>query len=116
MVPVYGSDIAHKRRKGEDPLRPNFSCYMWWDVIPIHCGMKHHDQKGINEAVLEVFRRALELKSEACLESVLHGLGHWAPWMRPQVESIVREFLRTRHDISEELRAYAEQAATGGVL
>jgi hypothetical protein len=87
---------------------------MWWDVIPLYGGMGHCDQEQINTAVLNIFEQVLKLKAESCLESVLHGLGHWHLYVPDRTESIVRRFL-ARTDISPELRNYAELAAVGGV-
>ena len=89
---------------------------MWWDVIPLYGGTEHPDRDRINAAVLHVFAETLKLKSEACLESVLHGLGHWRQYLPEQTEPMVRRFLATRQEISEALRRYAEKAAVGTVL
>ena len=35
MAPLYGNDLGHLRTGEEDPAHPNFSCYMWWDIIPL---------------------------------------------------------------------------------
>ena len=114
MAPVYGDDLGHTERAPGDPERPTFACYMWWDVIPLYGGMDNDDGDRINEAVLNVFEQVLKLKAESCLESVLHGLGHWHAWIPERTEPIVRRFL-TRTDISPELREYAEHVAVGYV-
>ena len=114
MAPVYQNDLGHTQWGPEDPERPTFACYMWWDIIPLYGGMDHCDRDRINEAVLHVFEQVLNLRAESCLESVLHGLGHWHLYVRERTEPIVRRFLR-RTDISSELRNYAELAAVGAV-
>lgn len=114
MALVYQDDLGHIQRGTGDPERPNFACYMWWDVIPLYGGMDHCDRDRINEAVLYVFEQVLKLKAESCLESVLHGLGHWHRYISERTEPIVRRFLG-RTDISTELRYYAELAAVGSV-
>jgi hypothetical protein len=76
--------------------------------------MDHPDRERINDAVLHIFEEVQKLDSEACLESVLHGLGHWGEDMNDRTRPIVENFLR-RDDISLELRRYAECAATGCV-
>ncbi len=114
MSPVYRNDLGHLDRTHRDPTRPNYSCYMWWDDTPIHSNMDHPDRERIHDAVLAVFERVLTLKSEACCESVLHGLGHWHSDLPERTKPMVRRFLQ-RTDISAELRAYAELAAVGGV-
>jgi len=114
MAPVYRDDLGHLQI-GPEPDHPTYGCYMWWDVIPLYAGMEHPDQEGINQVVLEVFEKTLALKSEACLESVLHGLGHWHLYLSMRTEPIVRRFLRERTDISWQLCRYAENAAMGCV-
>jgi hypothetical protein len=116
MAPVYGDDTECGERTDDEPERPNFSCFMWWEAIPLSGGMDHPDRDALNDAVLKVFEATLTLKSEACLESVLHGLGHWHSDMPERVSAIVRRFLAERTDISPELRAYSEDAAEGMVL
>lgn len=114
MAPVYGDDIAYLDREPKPADQPNYACYMWWDIIPLYGGMDHPDRDRINDAVLHIFAEVLKLDSEACLESVLHGLGHWDMYMNDRTRPIVENFLR-RTDISPELRRYAEYAATGCV-
>ncbi len=111
---VYGNDIAHGSHGGG--MEPNFICYMWWDIIPLYGGMELPDINAINSAVLQTFEHTLDLKSEACLESVLHGLGHWQMYCPLEVGRIVGRFLKGRSDISNALRRYAELARIGQVL
>jgi hypothetical protein len=114
MAPVYQDDLSHNEPGPGDPERPTFGCYMWWDVIPLYGGMDHCDRDRINDAVLHVFGEVLKLKAESCLESVLHGLGHWQHYLPERTEPIVQRFL-SRTDISAQLRGYAERAAAGRV-
>ena len=114
MAPVYGDDLGHNEHGPCDPERPTFSCYMWWDVIPLHGGLGEPDGVRIDDAVLRVFEQVLTLRAESCLESVLHGLGHWHDDLPDRTEPIVREFLK-RTDLSPALRRYAEYAAVGEV-
>jgi hypothetical protein len=113
IAPVYGDDLGHTEARS-DPERPTYACYMLWDVISLYGGMDHADGPRINDAVLALFERVLKLRAESCLESVLHGLGHWHLYVPDRTEPIVRRFL-SRTDISPALRHYAEQAATGMV-
>jgi hypothetical protein len=114
MARVYQDVLGHAQRGISDPERPNFACYMWWDIIPLNGGMDHLDCNRINDAVLHVFEQVLQLKAASCLESVLHGLGHWHLYIPERTEPIVRRFLN-RTDISSQLRNYAELAAVGCV-
>lgn len=115
MAPVYRNDIAHLQQHASSPDRAQYACYMWWDIIPLYNGMKHPDTKRLNAAILHVFRSTLRLKAEACLESVLHGCGHWQPYLPDEIRAIVGDFLTSRRDISPAVRFYAELASTGRV-
>lgn len=110
---VYTDDLGHLSREGDSPT---FACYMWWDVIPIYARMGHPEQDLINDVVIEVLRQILQIDSEACMESALHGLGHWQLYLPNQTEPIVIDFLMNRENISIELRSYAEAALCGQVL
>jgi len=88
---------------------------MWWDAICLYGGMDHPDRDRINDAVLSVMEQTLTLKEEACLESALHGLGHWGQYTPEHVHQIIERFLVERFDISDRLRAYALQAMRGMV-
>jgi len=114
MAPVYQNDLGHTQSASREAEFPTSGCYMWWDAIPIHGGMEHRNQKKINNAVLNVFEQVLKLRAESCLESVLHGLGHWHLYVPERTEPIVRQFL-TRKNMSLELRMYAECATIGAV-
>lgn len=107
MAAVYGADLGHTQR-GAPEEQPTFGCYMWWEQIPLYGGMKHPDRDRINDAVFYVFEETLKLKEEACLESILHGLGEWHYYLPKRAKQIVRHFLKTRSDISDELRRYAK--------
>jgi hypothetical protein len=114
MAPVYGDQLGHTMLVANDSARANSACYMWWDLIPLYGGMEHSDRDRINDAVLGIFNKVLKLKAESCLESALHGLGHWHAYIPGRTGPIVRRFL-ARMDISRELRDYAERVAVGSV-
>ena len=112
MAPVFGDDLGHLHRGPGDPEKPNFACYMWWDIAPI-CPSGEGEDK-LTALLLQVFAKVLRLRSEACLESVLHGLGHWTLYIPDQARPLIESFLQ-RTDLSPAIRAYAEQAATGQI-
>ncbi len=114
MAPVYGNDLGHTEVEPCGPEGATFGCYMLWDVSALGCCSAGEDSDRINDAVLHVAEEVLKFRAESCLESVLHGLGHWYFCVPERTEPIVREFLR-RTDISPELRRYAEAAAIGCV-
>lgn len=111
MVPLY------ERLMGpvyDDPKVKNFACYMWWDVIPLHGKMDSPDGDRMDDAVLWVFEAMVATRWTACLESVLHGLGHWHLYLEDRVEPIVDRIL-ARTDLSKEMREYARLARRGMV-
>ncbi len=98
----------------ENPL--NSICYMWWDVFPTWGRPGDPVARGIDEVLLGVMRDTLSSENVACVESALHGLGHWRITYPDPVESIVNEFLRQRPMIGVSLRDYAQAARRGRVL
>jgi hypothetical protein len=87
------------------------ACFMWWDIFPIW-----RDQRTepiIARACLDVMRRSLELPSDLCQLSALHGLNHWYRHYRLEADSIVDAFLRGG-TLSPKVREYAGIARVGG--
>jgi len=112
MAPLYGDELGHTYTGGKSGL--NYSCYMWWDIFPFCGKMDPPKYDPFDEAVFHLFGETLRFKAEACLESVLHGIGHWHSEYPERAAALVAEFLK-RTDISDTLRRYAEAAATGCV-
>jgi hypothetical protein len=105
--------LSHLDEPGANPL--NGACYMWWDILPIHGSPDEPARAEFDAEVLKVQRRILAIPHDACRESALHGLGHWALYY-PQVSEIIDENLRQTPDLRSELVAYAERAKIGYVL
>jgi hypothetical protein len=93
----------------EDANPLNDSCYMWWDLLWFQL------TEDIDTEILITLRRLLAVPHDACRESALHGLGHWARRC-PQAADIVDEFLSSASGLRPEIIAYAERARIGGVL
>lgn len=70
----------------------------------------------IHQATLSVMTEVLELPSETCQFSALHGLGHWHGEHPEQVERIVDAFLARHKDLSAHVIEYASRARVGNVL
>jgi hypothetical protein len=87
----------------------NSACYMWFDLL------WYQFPEDIDAEVLATLRRLLAVPHDACRESALHGLGHWARRC-PQAADIVDEFLSSASGLRPELIAYAERARVGKVL
>jgi hypothetical protein len=106
--------LSHLDEPGANPL--NAVCYMWWDLLPVAGKPDDPTRKQIDEAFLDVMRRSLELASDACRESALHGLGHWHLEYPTAVETIITQFLKRHSALRSELKAYALAAQQGLVL
>ncbi len=70
----------------------------------------------IHQATLRVMSEVLDLPSETCRFSALHGLGHWHAQHPEQVEQIVDAFLARHKDLRPHLIEYASRARLGSVL
>lgn len=70
----------------------------------------------IHQATLSVMSEVLDLPSETCQFSALHGLGHWHAHHPEQVEQIVDAFLTRHKDLRPHLIEYASRARIGSVL
>ena len=104
----------------EDGVNPlNSACVMWWDLLRFPLlelpGPTESERALIHSEVLSIQRRLLAIPHDACRQSALHGLGHWARHY-PQVAGIVDEFLALTPNLRPELIAYAECARIGNVL
>ncbi|MGB8011503.1 MAG: hypothetical protein WCF68_07805 [Terriglobales bacterium] len=120
------------------------AAYMWWDIFPMQSYMRSHlpepaellsmrerfKQLGIDlskvleleiepeihQATLSVMSEVLDLPSETCQFSALHGLGHWHAQHPEQVEQIVDAFLARHVDLRPHLIEYASRARLGSML
>jgi hypothetical protein len=113
MAAKCSPHLLHRDEQGAKPL--NGVCYMWWDILPIHGRPEEPGRAEFDAEVLVVLRRLLAIPHDACRESALHGIGHWAIYY-PSVANIVDEFLASTSGLRPELVSYALGARTGGVL
>lgn len=106
--------LSHLDEAGADPL--NSICYMWWDVLPIH-GQPEDPKRAETDALfLDVMEKILELNSDACRESALHGLGEWHGYYPKRIHDIIFKFIWSHRKIRDSLRNYAYAAQNGDVL
>jgi hypothetical protein len=105
--------LSHRDDSDASPL--NSICYMWWDVFPTWGQPGEAIHADRDAALLEVMGRALELDSEACRESGLHGLGHWHMHYPTQTSKIIQRFLDRETNLGPALLAYARSAGAGCV-
>lgn len=100
--------LSHLER-GPGPARePDGICYMWWDLLPLGQDAK------VDEALLGVMERCLDLPAVACVESALHGLGHWHHRTPARVEAIIDGWL-ARARPTGPLADYARAARSGSI-
>jgi len=78
--------------------------------------MEFEIEPEIHQATLSVMSEVLDLPSETCQFSALHGLGHWHAHHPEQVEQIVDAFLTRHKDLRPHLIEYAGRARLGSVL
>ncbi|HTD67319.1 MAG TPA: hypothetical protein VK846_12395 [Candidatus Limnocylindria bacterium] len=105
--------LSHLSESGVNVL--NGVCYMWWDVIPICGEPEKAERKDFDALCLTVMQQTLELPSDACRESALHGLGHWHDYYPKLVEQVIQGFIWNNRKIRDPLRNYAYAAQHGDV-
>lgn len=93
--------------------RLNQICYMWWDIIPLGAASKPSHADPIHQACLDVMRETLKLRSPACQENALHGLGHWARAYPEFTAAAIDAYLADNPDLRPELVRYAQAARSG---
>jgi len=108
-LPTWDVEHEPKKRVG---TQLDGVCYMWWDILPLHGTTAGDDDIAIGATVLAVLTKTLALKSEACQQNALHGLGHWYP--KP-IETIIDQYLARSHNLRPELLDYAQDARIGYV-
>jgi hypothetical protein len=94
----------------------NSICYMWWDLFPTWGAPEDPRRAELDALVLSLLERILDLPSDACRESALHGLGHWMSHYPERVVGIVDAWLRRQPGLRPALRTYALAARCGCVL
>lgn len=106
--------LSHLDERGTRPL--NSICYMWWDLFTDRGPEAAHSQAPFERVALEVLSRILALKSQACQESALHGLGHFHNSRPGRVERVIDDYLARNPKLRLQLRDYARNAREGDVL
>ena len=85
------------------------TCYMWWDFFRNF--RKKQDLK-VKETMLRAMEQILLSPSEDCRAAALHGLGHLR---HPPKAQVIKKFLRSHPELSDECRSFAAAAITGRV-
>lgn len=94
----------------------NVVCYMWWDEFPCLALQGDPHAAFLHDTASRAMQKILGLRSLACEESALHGLGHWRRGHERRVESIIDHFVVTNPQTDPRLLAYAQSARCGCVL
>ena len=96
---------------GADPFHT--ACYMWWDIFPMRFLMEDDEQVTVepelHQASLKVMEEVLNLPSELCQISALHGLSHWHAYHEERVDRIVEAFVAHAPDLTPRVREYLLQ-------
>jgi hypothetical protein len=107
--------LSYIDEQGANPL--NVTCYMWWDLLHHHAdGPDGRVGSDMDSEMLATMESILRLNHDACMESALHGLGHWQRYRPAEAAEIIDGFLASNPNIRPELRTYALEARTGRVL
>jgi hypothetical protein len=106
----------HRSESASHVSALNELCFIWWDTFIVWPDEDEASMLPLADACLRVMVKCLSLSNVAVLEGALHGLGHFHMGYEKEVPEIIRNFLKSRPDLPEALRAYANHAATGDIL
>jgi hypothetical protein len=90
-----------------DPF--HIACYAWWDIFPMRFLLQDEEQAvepELQQAALKVMDEVLNMPSELCQLSALHGLSHWHRQNAVQVEQIVDAFIDKGQELTPHVREY----------
>jgi hypothetical protein len=108
------SSLSHMSEALDNPV--NGVCNMYWDVCPFFGQPEKSENGELDLECLSVMEATLAIDHDACRESALHGLGHWAGSYHFRTTSIIDHWLKAKGDtLRMELRNYAEMAKSGSV-
>lgn len=111
---LCGPGLSNLSEGLENPL--NGVCYMYWDVCPFYGQPEKKENGELDVECLNVMEATLAIDHDACRESALHGLGHWAGRYHSRTTSIIDRWLKAKGEsLRTELRHYAEVAKRGCV-
>ena len=93
-------------------------CFMWWDRFPSGgiSAQSDVERPAVDEELIGVMARALQIEHAACQQSALHGLGHWYGANEARVEAIIDQWLANHQHLSAKLTQYAREARSGNVM
>ena len=88
-----------------------YICLMFWDVFVLYPG---NGTPRMVSAAVDVMRSVMQSRSDNCLMSAIHGLGHWASDV-PEAASVLKQWLTAPTTENSAVVKYA-QAATSGMI
>jgi hypothetical protein len=107
--------LSHLNECLDNPV--NGVCYMYWDVCPFYGQPQNPENREMDDECLRVMEATVQMDHDACRESALHGLGHWAMHYPSRVAASIEEGRKPlRGRLRPELLQYAKAAACGCVL
>ena len=98
----------------------NGVCFMWWDTMPMYLPENYPLRIQIEQMFLGIMKKTLQLKSVACQQAALHGLGHYYDDENPKatqviIDEYIKSFRGKHDDITKKLLEYAMYVRTGNV-
>lgn len=107
------SVIAHE--DNSDLSAINELCYMWWDILPVHGMYKRtvDERFAIDCALVVMDQLTHQCNNISCIESALHGLGHFSVFKPGEVKRIINS---SKNEIPGSLARYAQKAISGNVI
>ncbi len=112
---VCTDHFGHLDAGPEKPSPLNATCYMFWDLDCLEGAAMFPGEEHLVDPIFEVLEGALRLRSVACRESALHGLGHLQTFHKKRVRRIIGDFLNGNRNLPPELTDYALSARSGCV-
>ncbi len=110
---------GHLNNGPEPDNEANGACYMFWDNAEDFLLDDLEAPPLVTDKVclkaVSIMDATLQIRSAACQESALHGLGHWHRWNSAIVEEKIDRFLASDLPVSNEIRNYARKARTGKI-
>ena len=96
-----------------------YACNMWWDFLAdgYRDGYRHQttseEDRRMQDAMFETLTKILQLDNEECQGAALHGMGHL---LHPKTKAVIRSWIATQPDLSEDDLKYAEACILGEIL
>ncbi len=107
----YCTDAVEKIGEARNPKHISFICYMLWDIFvldPVNATPR------MIEATVNMMSESLEIGNDNCIESLIHGLGHWVDDTKLAYTAL-EKWLNSPSTNNKVLIDYAIQAKSGHI-